>query len=267
MIKWREEEVRVMGLAMFEHTKTDIKEAYADNNLPKIGKETLYVFDRVVHFMLSSFKDRLKGITFETNDIHFDERYLRSQKNKDYMLNMFQFIHEVSLPVSDVDFGKLKVDVERWYYQMGGSGMYFDYHETYLMTPKDAAEILEVSNVTLNKYVKQGLEAIETTSHHKIPKHAVELWKDPVYAIKMQVLVQEKKLRNQSIEERLQEVRNEIMDWQKKYQAKTVQEAMDHRNIDYMDEMDDPSDFRSWQDLEGEEMNILEELIGGKGFV
>lgn len=195
-----------MSLTMLENTKDDIEEAYEKESLPKIGKETLYVFDRLIHFMLSYFKNRLKGITFEENDTEFDESYLFSKKNKKSMLELLQSINNIPLTVSDADFGKMKVDVERWYYQMGGKGMYFEYREEYLLTPKEASDTLGVSNVTLNKYMKQGLETIETTSHNKIPKHAVELWKDPVYAIRMQMLTQEKKLRNQSPEERLQEV-------------------------------------------------------------
>lgn len=252
-----------MATTMLENTKDDIQKAYEVKSLPKIGKETLYVFDRVVHFMLSSFKDRLKGITFEKNDIEFDENYLLSQKNYDHLLKTLRFIFEISLPVSDSDFGKIKIDIECWYYDMGGEGMYFEYQEDYLLTPKQASEQLGISNVTLNKYTKQGLEIVDTTSHNKIPKHAVELWKDPVYAIRMQMLSREKELQNQRPEERLKEVREEIIELQKKYKAKTMRQAMDNQNITDLDIIDDPSDFRNWEDLEEEQEDILETLIGG----
>lgn len=133
------------------------------DNPAKIGKETLYVFDRVVHFMLSVFKDRLKGITFEKHEIDFDENFLLSQKNKDYMLKVIQYIHDISLPVSDFEFGKMKLNVEQWYYCMGGKGMYFAYNEACLITPKHAAELLGVSTVSLHKYMKRGLETVDTT--------------------------------------------------------------------------------------------------------
>jgi len=256
-----------MSLAMLEHTKDDIQEAYQTNSLAKIGKETLYVFDRVVHFMLSAFKDRLKGITFETNDFDFDETYLRSQKNMNYMLKMLEVINQLEFPVADSDCGQMKVDVERWYYLIGGEAMYFEYRDEYLLTPKKAAELLGVSNVTLNKYMKQGLETVDTTSHHKIPKHAVVLWKDPVYAIRMQMLAAEKKLRNQTADDRLKEVRDEIIELQKSYKVKTIREAMDKNKMTTIDAMDDPSDFRRWKDLEEEQEELLEEVIGGTGFV
>ncbi len=256
-----------MSIDLLEQTKVDIQKAYETNNLLKIEKETLYVFDRVIHFMLSAFKDRLKGITFETSVFDFDEGYIRSKKNMESMHKTLHFINKIEHPVSDVDFGKLKIDVELWYYRMGGKGMYFEYREEYLITPKEAAELLGVSNVTLNKYIKQGFETIDTTSHHKIPKHAVALWHDPVYAIRMQMLAQEEKLQNQTPEERLKEVLDEITELQKEYKAKTIMEALEKYKVEDIDAMDDPSDIRRWQDLEVEKEELIEEMIGGSEFV
>lgn len=253
-----------MSVVMLENTKDDIQKAYKAKSLPKIGKETLYVFNRVVTYMLSSFKDRLKGITFETFDFDFDEKYLLSQKNMDYMLKLLESIMQVRVSkLSDFDFGKMKVDLERWYYHMGGEGMYYEYQENYLITPKEAAELLGVSTVTLNKYMKQGLETVDTTSHNKIPKHAIALWKDPVYAIRMQILTQEKKNLNQTLDERLQEVREEIFELQKEYKVKTIQEALKKYKMGNLDAMDDPADFRKWKDLVKEHDQLLNELIGG----
>ncbi len=255
-----------MGSTILEETKEDIHAAYKANSITKIGKETLYVFDRMVHFMLSNFKDRLKGITFESYDFDFDNTYLRSKKNMEHMLKIIEFIKPTNFPLSDFEFGKMKVDLERWYFLIGGKGMYFEYREDYLITPKMAAESLGVSNVTLNKYMKEGLENIDTTSHNKIPKHAVELWQDPVYAIRMQMLAQGKKIRNQTTEARLKEVRDEITELQKEYKAKNFEEAMVQNNIINIDDMDDPADFRNWQDLEEEYGVLLTKLIGESEF-
>lgn len=256
-----------MVLAIYENTENDILEAYVSNNVLKIGKETQYVFDRVVHFLLSNSKNRLKGITFESNDFNFDKDYLLSLKNKKNMLKMLTFLKEVKLPISDLDFGKMKVDIEQWYYHMGGEGIYFEYQEIYLLTPKEAAESLGISHVTLNKYMKQGFESVDTTSHRKIPKHAVELWRDPAYAIRIQMLAQEIKMRNQTPEARLKEIRDEITALQKEYKAKTSREAMINLAITNLDTLDDPSTFRNWKDLEEEYDELLEELIGGSRLV
>lgn len=255
-----------MSLAIYENTEYDIQKAYEAESIPKIAKETQYVFDRMIHFMLSTFKNRLKGITFETNDFTVDEAYLLSDKNKKHLSKMIQFLKQVTFPISDTDFGKIKFDLERWYSNMGGEKMYFEYQEGYLITPKEAADLLSVTTVTINKYIKQGLETIDTTSHRKIPKHAIELWRDPVYAIRIQMLSQQKKMQNQTAEERLKEVRDEIIELQKKYKAKTSEKALADRGIINLDAFDDPAPFREWMDLEEEHEELLEELIGGSRF-
>lgn len=128
--------------------------------------------------------------------------YLRLHKPLNSWL---QFFREIENSYTDYEFGKLKYNLENWYYQLGGKVIHFHYHTSYLMTPSQASEKLGVSKVTLNKYIKQGLEVVDTTSHHKIPKHAVELWKDPIYGLKVQMLAQQRQLLNQSPEERIKE--------------------------------------------------------------
>lgn len=62
--------------------------------------------------------------------------------------------------------------------------------------------------------MKRGFECVDTTNHHKIPKHAVEVWKDPIYTIKMQMLAQKKKIQNQTSEERIKKTYEELLDFQ-----------------------------------------------------
>lgn len=107
----------------------------------------------------------------------------------------------------------MKIDFEIWYYDLGGEHIEFFYQKEYLLKPKDAAESLGVSTVTLNKYIKQGLECVDNGSQNKIPKHAVE---------------------------RLGEIYQEIAELQLKYKAKTYEEAFAEYNGD---DMDDPTDY------------------------
>jgi len=252
-----------MSATLFEQTKIDIEEAYEKNNLIKMEKESLFVFGQVFHMMLSVFSDRLKGITFSKDGFDIEEAFLISNKNKQNLLKILKCITRMKLPASDLEFGKLKIDVERWYNELGGEEMYFEYHEEYLLTPKEAAKQLDVSTVTLNKYVKQGFEVMDTTSHHKVPKHSIALWKDPVYVIRMQMLAQEKKLRHQTPEERLHELLGEIGELQKQYHVKTISEAFTKYEIIDLDSLDDPADFRKWADLEEEKEMLMKEMIGG----
>ncbi|WP_229671886.1 DNA-binding protein [Lentibacillus kapialis] len=252
----------MMTATIFEETEKDIENAYKLQSKPKIEKETSYVLSQIIVIMLGAFKDRLKEITFDTTYIHFNEQYVLSDKNRMALLEWLKRLMLLGMPTSDLEFGKLKLDLEDWYYQISGKDIVFDYREDYLIKPKQAAELLGVSNVTLNKYMKQGLEHVDTSSHNKIPNHAVDLWKDPVYCIKMQYLYQEKKRLRQTPEERLSEVYEELMQYKKKYKTSYIEKAFEGIDIDAMD---DPSDYYEWRDLLEEEGRITDQIIGGEG--
>ncbi|MFD2752109.1 DNA-binding protein [Virgibacillus siamensis] len=248
-----------MTATIFEETEKDIEKAFKLQSKPKIEKETSYVLSQIIVTMLGTFKDRLKEINFDTTYLHFNERYILSDKNRLALLEWLKRLMLFSIPTTDLEFGKLKLDLEDWYYQISGKDIDFEYREDYLIKPKQAAEFLGVSNVTLNKYMKQGFEHIDTSSHNKIPKHAVDLWKDPVYCIKMQYLYQEKKRLRQTPEERLSEVYEELVQFKKKYKTPYIEKAFEGIDID---EMDDPSDYYEWRDLLEEEKEITNKIIG-----
>lgn len=246
-----------MSTAIYEETKKDIAEAYRSHNKTKIEKETSFIFNQLFVTMLSSFNDRLMGIHIEPLD--FKEEYFLTVKNHENLSKWLNLFQTLTLPLSDFEFGKLKIDFEYWYYQLGGKEINFIYCKDYLLKPNQVAKELGVSTVTLNKYIKQGLECIDTTSHNKIPKHVVDIWKDPFYSIKMQMLYQEKKLRKQTPEDRIQEINQELLGFQIKYKAKKCYEAFDDCNID---SLDDPSDYYEWRDLEEEKEILVSKLIG-----
>ncbi|PLR75268.1 hypothetical protein CU633_22070 [Bacillus sp. V3-13] len=248
-----------MSKAIYELTAKTIDLGYREKDENLIEKETDYLLGKIVTLMLSMFSDKIKGITFDKNGIRFDSKYLLSEKHKKNLLKWANRLIQMELPSSDIEFGKLKIDFEKWYYQLGGEEISFEYQESYLLTPKEASEQLGISRVTLNKYIQNGLESVDTTSHRKIPKYVIELWKDPVYAIRMQMIAQEKKLRNQTPAERLEEINNELTQLQIKYKSSSFQEAF--REYDG-DSMDNPSDYYLWRDLENEKREIIQ-LLGG----
>lgn len=249
-----------MSLAVIEETEKEIILAYKEKNKPKIEKETYYILHQLVVLMMNTFKDRLKGITFEMGEIQFDESYITSELNKNALLKWLQRISEIEYPIDDLEFGKLKVDLEEWFYQIGGQDINFHYQDSYLLRPKEAAELLGVSTVTLNKYVKRGFEYIASSSQKRIPRHMIELWKNPIYCLKVQMLFQEKKSKTQSPKERLYEVMEEILEFQVKYKVDTVKEAFPHIDGDQMD----LQDYYEWENLEEEQKKLKQMIYGTK---
>lgn len=252
--------MRAMSKIIYELTAKSIQYGYQNNDEHVIEKETDFIMGKIVTLLLSYFNDKIKGITFDKNGIKFNAEYLLSEKHKKSLFKWLKKLVEMKLPATDLEFGKLKVDLENWYYQIGGEKINFEYHESYLLTPKEASEQLGISKVTLNKYIQMGLESINTTSHKKIPKYVIELWKDPVYAIRMQMIAQEKKLREQSPADRLAEINNELTQLHIKYKTDSYEKAFNDFDGD---SMDDPTDYYLWRDLENEKKEIIRLLGGG----
>ncbi|WP_019412690.1 hypothetical protein [Paenisporosarcina sp. TG20] len=251
-----------MSKVIYEMTESNIDVGFREHNQYVIEKETDYILNKIVTIMLSIFSDKLKGITFNKTVIQFNAEYLLSVKHQKNLLKWLRRIASLEISPSDLEFGKLKIDLENWYYQLGGEKIHFEYQEGYLLTPSEASTQLGISKVTLNKYIKQGLECVNTSSHRKIPKFIIEIWKDPVYSIRLQMMAQEKQRQNQSPIERLHEINNELTTLQVKYKSATYQEAF--KEFDG-DSMDDPSDYYTWKYLEEEKSEIIT-LLGGLDF-
>lgn len=249
--------MKIMSWEVYQQTKNEIDVAFKEKNKPKIEKETSYIFSQLVVAMLGTFRDRLDSISFDPQYLNFDEVFITSEKSKKALNGWLDRLIGKDYPVDDYEFGKLKVDFEEWFLQIGGRDIQFEYREGYLLKSEEAVELLGVSNVTLNEYVKQGFEYIPSRSQYQIPRHMISLWKDPVYCLKVQVLFQEKNLKNQKIGGRYKEVIDEIFEFQMKYKAESAEKAfpvLDGNKIDYKAMLD----FYEWESLEKE----YEELKG-----
>lgn len=248
-----------MSEAIYQYTQDQIQKGFQSQNQLIIEKETDFIFNKLITNMISVFQDKIDGIKISNTGFSFSSEYLFSEKHKNNLLKWLDRLVKLEVPATDLDFGKIKIDFENWYYHLGGEHIEFIYQDTYLLTPKEAAAALGVSKVTLNKYIKQGLECVENGTHNKIPKYTIEVMRDPIYSILMQALAQEKKIRNQTPADRFVEINHELSELQLKYKTTSFEEAFRHYNGD---EMDDPTDYYRWKDLL-EEMNEILKLGGG----
>ncbi|PLT44294.1 hypothetical protein B8V81_2725 [Paenibacillus pasadenensis] len=259
-VKWKEmKELMHMSRAVFDYAQEQIEMAYHEQNPVLLEKETDYVFTKLLASLSTLFPEQLVGISIKP--FLFSTSHLFSSTHKNKLFKWLDRLYQLDLPASDMDFGKLKIDFELWYYELGGDFIEFSYQKSYLMKPSEAAEALGISTVTLHKYIKQGLECLDNGSQNKIPKHAVELLKDPVYGVLMQLIGQKKKRLHQKPAERLGEIYKEIAEYQIRYGAATVHEAFAEYDGD---EMDDPTDYYRWKDLTEEITEILKDTGGGK---
>ncbi|MBB3109121.1 excisionase family DNA binding protein [Paenibacillus phyllosphaerae] len=252
-----------MSVKLLEFTKLQIDIGYEEKNTMLIEQQTEFIFNKIMKALIFSFSDKIVGIQMDIHSFNLPTTFLFTDKHKKNLMKWLYRLAEIDKSTSDLEFGKIKIDYENWYYELGGEMMEYVYVEDYLLTPTEAAHILGISKVTLNKYIKQGMECLDNGKHRKIPKFAVEIFlNDPVYTIKMQILAQDKKKGKQTPQERAIEIAAEIMELRTKYEWKTFEEAFAGYDGD---EMDDPTDYYRWQGLELELSDIMK-LSGGERF-
>ncbi|WP_373894215.1 hypothetical protein [Virgibacillus sp. CBA3643] len=137
-----------------------------------------------------------------------------SEKANEYA---YHFIDNMENTVPTLEkFGIAKYYLNNFFYEVTESGsLIFSYIDYYLVTPSKAGQILGVERQTINKYKHLGLETLDTDKHNKIPKDALILWKDPIWATRLQGIGQKFKHREQSLTDYLAELYEEL------YQIKT----------------------------------------------
>ncbi|WP_164523112.1 DNA-binding protein [Paenibacillus baekrokdamisoli] len=249
-----------MSLAIYDATKTQIQTAFEHKNEPILEKETHFIFDKLLTVFITMSSDKVKSIKMDANVLSIIKpAYLFSPEHHANLLNWLARLIDIKMPLSDLDFGKLKIDFEHWYYELGGTEIQFEYHDSYLLTPAEAADALGVSTVTIHKYAKQGMEMVENSKHKKYPKYVVEIMKNANYSFLMRINYQNQKIRNQTPKERLKEVNAAITEFQVLYGTMHCKDQFG----EYDDSMDDPTDYYRWKDLEEEQAELFK-LIGGR---
>ncbi|MCM2999982.1 hypothetical protein M3647_21130 [Paenibacillus cellulositrophicus] len=121
---------------------------------------------------------------------------------------------------------------------------------TYL-TYEEAMDELGLSEKSLKRYIRQGLAVHDG----KIPRFAVEIVKeDPAYSLLVQMEFQKQDLKTQTEEERIDDIRERIMEFEEEYGGK-FEEMFGHLTEGEILLLDDGNDIRLWKEL-------IEELKG-----
>ncbi|MEC0136706.1 hypothetical protein P4H94_07380 [Paenibacillus macerans] len=126
------------------------------------------------------------------------------------------------------------------------------------LTFEEAMVELGLSEKILRRYIRRGL----IMHDDKIPRYAVGLMKDPVYGFLMQWEYQQHKLENQTREERLENIRERIAEFEEDYGGR-FEELFGHlsyKDIDFLDDSTD-TDVMIWKELI-EELRELERRKG-----
>lgn len=112
---------------------------------------------------------------------------------------------------------------------------------TYL-TFSEAMIELGLSEQSLRRYIRRGLIVIDG----KIPRYVIGLMKDPVFCFLMQWEHQEKKLKNQTEAEHLEDIKESIREFEEDYGGH-FEELYGHLSDEEIDLLD--GDIKVWKDL------------------
>lgn len=118
------------------------------------------------------------------------------------------------------------------------------------LTVEEAMVELGLSENRLRRYIRRGL----TTMHDgKIPRYAVVLMKDPVFAFIMQWEYQQNKIENQTKEERLKDIQRRIIEFEEE-NGGNFDELFGHLTDEQIEEMDESMDLdlMMWKELSQE---------------
>lgn len=136
-----------MSITVYEQTQKEIECAYLEKDKAKIEKETLNVLNFVIIMFINKFEERINKSIFDPDDFQLNEEYLLSQENHQELKQWVNRLSLMEFPINDEEFGKLTIELEQWYYKIGSKNLKIYYNENYLLTPKEAANMLSVSTV------------------------------------------------------------------------------------------------------------------------
>ncbi|WP_411348915.1 helix-turn-helix domain-containing protein [Paenibacillus sp. WLX2291] len=239
----------------FQQLSSSLEQAIEAKNLSVIENETTLVFFTIFQVFMRTFADHIQYIKGDLDVLRLDPQYILS---KDHADQLQQWLQRLDSPeaLTDSNFGKLKLDLEEWYYKVGGQQLMIGYEQAYLLNIAETCELLGVSKPTLYKYIQNGLECLDTSNQKKIPRFAVELWKhEPLYMLKMQRNFQIRQLRNMSVQDRFKEVSSEITELELKYGDFITK--FGHCHGDDLEDWDEANDYNLWKDLLEEKEELL----------
>ncbi|MFE8696462.1 excisionase family DNA-binding protein [Cytobacillus sp. FJAT-53684] len=179
-------------------------------------------------------------------------------------LKEFSLYFSHSKEVTPLNFGRVKYYFDTFFFSITEKGkLNYLYADDYLLTVDEAGKELNVSRPTINKYGQNGqIELLQTSKHRKIPKHAVEIWRDTDLLVKVQVLHGLYMKRNSFLHQQLEEILVKIKEFEELYDNQpfeVVYKDVINGGIPW-DAVDSVGDYSEWELLIEERDEIKEQL-------
>jgi len=244
-----------MSTMTLKLAEEQIAQAISEQDVVRYEKELLFLMNNLAVSMSEVYDDILhyvmpKKVKFNLKpDVIINAELTTLLKE---MMDISLKIHEEKM-----DFNNVKIKFDTWFYQITSEGrLVFDYDLKELMSITQASKELGVSRQMIYKYIDRGLEAVGEKGQQKIPKHAIEAWKNPVMAFQIQWNYQMKRIRRQTVDERIEMINEQIHEYEVQFGDNFYKLFGNYtdQDIDYSAESVDIFD---WKELEEEKRNLL----------
>ena len=246
-----------MSLAVLQKTHESIDRAFKTKDIDLMEKEAKFVLYSLSDFIPEYFSESVRYIKLRNT-------ILKSPKHDMYEKYRTDLIQAIDLLEEDhtvtKDFSEIKMVLEKLFINLTTDGYIdYEYEKAELLSVEEAAEILSVSRPTIYRYLEKGLEFKEINNVKKIPRVALKLWKDPAKAFEMQWLFQQKQLRGQSLEKKIEKISRKIQALELEFAGdfNTLYGQMSEKEIDGLDEA---FDVLEWRELLLEKNKLLRKL-------
>lgn len=209
------------------------------DNGPNI--DPINLFSMYVYAAQIKFQKFVVGIT-PSNTAIFKEEAIIDEALLDLIKEKLQ-INSNSIE----NFAELKYCLDELFLSITEKGVlnYF-YRPDYLISSKELGELLNISRATIHRYKELGMECVEGVGHYCYPKHDAVYWSDGKRAARIQGLYQKNKIRNQSNEELIKEIKKQINHYKTQYGGNF---EMVFGNVKDPYALDEPDDYFDWRDL------------------
>ncbi|PHD33044.1 helix-turn-helix domain-containing protein [Bacillus toyonensis] len=251
-----------MSLAVYEQTKESIDHAFATKDERLLEKETQFLLSSFVSAIPDTFSESVRYVSLRKTKLKKSHDFF-TDNHKTFMNQALEILNEQGIEKSE--FKKMKFLFDKWFLTTTDEGYIdYEYNTSELVSAEDAATILEVSKPTIYKYLERGLEYKEINGVKKIPRTVIELWKDPVTSFELQWMYQQKKLRNQTLEDKFEIVQQKINTFEKNF-GDTFEVKYGNLTDKEIDALDKAADIFEWKDYVKQKKSLLKMIKAERG--
>ncbi|PEJ59448.1 hypothetical protein CN692_04420 [Bacillus sp. AFS002410] len=251
-----------MSTMTLKLTEEQLEQAIHEQDVVRYEKESLFLMNNLAVSMSEVYDDILRYVMPKKVKFNLGPDLIKKEESITLLKEMMEIstkIHEEKM-----DFNNVKIKFDTWFYQITSEGiLVFDYDLRELMTITQASKELAVSRQMVYKYIERGLEAVGEKGQQKIPKHAIEAWKNPVMAFQIQWNYQMKRIRTQTIDERIEMINELIYEYEEQFGDNFYKLFGSYTDED-IDRSSESVDIFDWKELEEEKRNLLMKRKGGK---